>query len=276
MGHATVEHVHQPSPARFEQLIREHRPAILTGLVDDQLATRRWDLSYFRETLGDRAVKVVDHDRPRIHWDPKDGLPLRASTFGAFIDEAFERKAAGFHYLQDDVNAFPGIQDDYHLPSMMTAKRFWRTKLWLSGAGLITPLHFDPVETLHWVVRGAKRFVSYAPGVRKYYPYPTKSTASFISQVDPDDPRPDRFPRFRHAIPVEFTVNEGEILYLPAFWWHQVYSEGAVNLSLNFVWFTSWAKSLRHFPQLYRTRRQLAQRVAQARAQARATTAEAR
>jgi len=65
-------------------------------------------------------------------------------------------------------------------------------------------------------------------------------------------------------------VQPGEILYLPAYWWHQVYSEGAVNVSVNFVWFASRWKNLRHLGQALRARRHVSRALAAARALQRA------
>jgi hypothetical protein len=274
MSSTDVIRLEAPTPAQLDRCIAEHRPAILGGLMRDQPASQAWELSYLRAKLGARPVKVVTHDRPRLYWDPQKGLPLRPMPFEAFAREVFEEASAGYSYLQDDVNSFPDLKDDYRLPPMIADKGIVRGKFWLSGPGLITPLHYDPVETLHWVVRGTKRFICYRPGVSRYYPFPYKSDAPFISQVDPDHPELERFPRFRRARPVEFRVEPGEILYLPAYWWHQVYSEAAVNISVNFVWFASRWKSLRHFGQALRARRHVARALAAARALQR--TAEAR
>jgi hypothetical protein len=262
---AAIVRFHKPSPAQLDQCIAAHQPVIFTGLMDDQPAIRHWNVDYLRAHLGGRPIQVVNHDRPRLHWDPAAGLPLQTMSIDQFADRAFGRKDAGFSYLQDDVNSFPGIKQDYRLPAMMEARDIKRSKFWLSGAGLITPLHYDAVETFHWVVRGSKRFVCYRPGVRAYYPYPARSSAPFISRVDPDDPQPEIFPRFKAAQPLEFSLEEGEILYLPTYWWHQVYSEGGVNISINFVWLTSRLRSLRHLPQYLRARRHIARQAARAR-----------
>jgi hypothetical protein len=270
MGSTDIVRLHNPTPAHLDRCIAAHRPAIFSGLMDGQQATRSWDVGYLRAKLGMRPVKVVTHDRPRLYWDPEKGLPLRPMPFAAFARDVFERRAPGYSYLQDDVNSFPDLKDDYRLPAMIADKGIVRGKFWLSGPGLITPLHYDPVETLHWVVRGTKRFICYQPGVGRYYPFPFGSTAPFISQVDPDRPQPEKFPRFQRARPLEFQVEPGEILYLPAYWWHQVYSEGAVNVSVNFVWFASPWKSLRHLGQALRARRHVARALAQARALQRA------
>jgi hypothetical protein len=269
-----IQRLDRPSPAQLDACINGHQPVILTGLTHDQVATRCWDIPYLQQKLGDRPVSVVQHDHPRLFWDPQAGLPVKPSTFAAFAASAFERKDAGYSYLQDDVNALPVLRDDYQLPRMMEDKGLVRGKFWLSGGGLITPLHYDPVETFHWVIRGAKRFVCYRPGVRDYYPFPAGSRAPFISQVDPDHPDAARFPRFQRAVPLEFTVQAGEILYLPAYWWHQVYSQGDVNVSLNFVWFASAARSYRHLPQYLRARQHIARGMAAVRAHAQAARLE--
>jgi lysine-specific demethylase 8 len=261
----SIERIDRPTPAQLELCIAAHRPVILGGLMDGQVATRSWGLPYLRTRLGERPVKVVEQEDPRLFWDPDKGLPIKSVPFATFADR-FTGHAAGFAYLQDDVNSFPDLKDDYRLPAMMEAKQMLRAKFWLSGRGLITPLHYDPVETFHWMVRGAKRFVCYRPGVDRYYPYPARSTAPFISRVDPDRPEPARFPRFQDCQPVSFELSAGEILYLPAYWWHQVYSEGAVNISVNFVWSVSPWKSARHLGQYLRARRHLARATAAARA----------
>jgi Cupin-like domain len=266
MSSTGIVRLDRPTRTQLDRCIADHRPAIFRGLMDGQPATDRWDLPYLRRKLGTRPVKVVTHDKPRLYWDPDKGLPLRPMGFDRFAGAVFERQEAGYSYLQDDVNSFPDIKDDYRLPAMIEEKGLLRGKFWLSGPGLITPLHYDPVETLHWVVRGSKRFICYRPGVSRYYPFPFGSTAPFISQVDPDHPQPERFPRFERARPVELEVEAGEILYLPAYWWHQVYSEGLVNVSVNFVWFASRWKSLRHLGQSLRARRHVARALAQARA----------
>lgn len=268
-----VLRIHQPSPADVESAIQQHRPVIFSGLMQDQIATRAWDLPYLRDKLGTRPVQVVEQDRPRVHWHPHAGLPLFTRSFDEFADSTFVRKEAGYRYLQDDVNSFPFIRADYRLPAMLEDKGIVRGKFWMSGPGLITPLHYDAVETFHWVVRGRKRFLCYPPGVRRYYPFSVTTTAPFISQVDPDAPQLGHYPRFAHATPVDFMLEAGEVLYLPVFWWHQVYSRAELNVSVNFVFWASRRKYLGHLPQLARASRHLAIQYRKARAKARAAEA---
>jgi hypothetical protein len=44
----------------------------------------------------------------------------------------------------------------------------------------------------------------------------------------------DKFPRFQEASFVDVTVERGDILYLPAFWWHDVRGGPGRNVTVNY------------------------------------------
>jgi jumonji domain-containing protein 7 len=52
-----------------------------------------------------------------------------------------------------------------------------------------------------------------------------------MSPIDIEQPDVERHPRFAAATRVECEVREGDVLYLPAFWWHQVASSPSCNAS---------------------------------------------
>lgn len=58
-----------------------------------------------------------------------------------------------------------------------------------------------------------------------------------------------RFPKFKEALPLKCKINEGDMLYMPAFWWHEVKSTPDVlqrrNLAVNF-WYEAFLK--REYP----------------------------
>src|SRR6185503_4738097 len=67
------------------------------------------------------------------------------------------------------------------------------------------------------------------------YPFPLGVTMTHTSQVDLDAPDRARFPRLEAATPYRFTLKSGEMLFMPAFWWHHVRSRG-VSISVNYWW----------------------------------------
>jgi SAM-dependent methyltransferase len=121
--------------------------------------------------------------------------------------------------------------------------------LWLGDARATTTFHSDPYENLYAVVAGRKRFLLLPPsdGHRLYLsPHPRARHAraadgswTLLEEEGPPvlwspvDAEPEgaearkeaalRFPRFFHGPPpLEVLLEPGDILYLPAGWWHQV------------------------------------------------------
>ena len=58
---------------------------------------------------------------------------------------------------------------------------------------------------------------------------------NYLSYVDCDNPDYERFPKFRQAVALEGILEPGEMLFLPAGWWHQVRSMD-LAISVNFWW----------------------------------------
>ena len=65
-----------------------------------------------------------------------------------------------------------------------------------------------------------------------------KSTSMVMSPVDIKEPDLQRFPLFAEAKPYRCNIKEGDVLYMPAFWWHEVQSQPdhieRRNLAVNF------------------------------------------
>lgn len=140
--------------------------------------------------------------------------------------------------------------------------------LWMGDERALTTCHKDCFENLYGVVRGVKYFTLFPPTSspllypRPYYPrvYSSRTgkwtvekvgedcvspedtpsppdhephpTRPWIS-VDPTAPDLDRFPLYAHARPVRVAVSTGELLYLPAMWYHQV-GQGRGTVAVNY------------------------------------------
>ncbi|XP_052226244.1 uncharacterized protein LOC127841457 [Dreissena polymorpha] len=64
------------------------------------------------------------------------------------------------------------------------------------------------------------------------------STSMVMSPVDITNPAFERFPLFGEVRPLNCTIEEGDVLFIPSFWWHEVQSYPNVlegrNLAVNF------------------------------------------
>lgn len=103
-------------------------------------------------------------------------------------------------------------------------------------SGHVTCLHCDPFDGILMQLSGVKRVVLFPPSqLSNLYPFPVtahlrhglKRRASY-SQVYPDRPDFDTFPKFRAAWQQRYEVilEAGDVLFIPVGWWHEVTALG--------------------------------------------------
>lgn len=111
-------------------------------------------------------------------------------------------------------------------------------RFWVGPAGTVTPLHCDYDDNIFAQVWGTKR-IFLAPPHHDEFLYPSEANAIlFGSPVNPEAPDFDQFPLAREASLVEVIVNPGDMLYVPAGWYHYV---RALTFSLSS---NRWARAM--------------------------------
>lgn len=93
------------------------------------------------------------------------------------------------------------------------------------GRGESTPIHFDEEENWLYILRGRKHVVLYEPHAATHGHLPRDEVYRTTSTVPPHTAEERTavevaFPSLRRAKPVYLTLDAGEALYIPAFWWH--------------------------------------------------------
>lgn len=104
--------------------------------------------------------------------------------------------------------------------------------LWLAPAGTMSSFHHDGnADNFNWQVSGKKLFLLAPPDVfADVYAY-----GSAESPINPFSPELARFPKFADVPACEALLEPGDVLLIPKYWWHCVYTvEPSVNLN---TWF---------------------------------------
>lgn len=159
------------------------------------------------------------------------------------LDQTTEREVA---YLAQN-ELFAEVQNDIPTPHFCSDGSFnvgegklYHSMLWLGPRGTISPLHYDPLDNLLMQIVGSKRVLLYPPDNTKsgswhYAGY--KGNQYNTSAVDVENPNYEDYPNFQAApTPHECVIGPGDVLFIPAKWWHHVRSFSNWSASTNVWW----------------------------------------
>ncbi|CDW52010.1 Cupin 8 domain containing protein [Trichuris trichiura] len=178
----------------------------------------------------------------------------RKNSMSAYLEYTSIR--GNFKSLEDDLSPLPFIAKTMK-PS--------HVNIWLSNGNTLGKLHFDEYENFLCQLRGKKQVILTDPQsndrlhegyiVEAMLTYKNgtfvrdkllQSTALTMSPIDITYPDFEKFPSLRDLKWLNCTIEPGDILYIPSFWWHEVQSFPDVdenrNLAVNFWYPRFWDK----------------------------------
>lgn len=203
--------------AAFRARAAEGLPFLMSGVVE------RWPLAALTpQTLRERFSHLQVRARVGDYINTAFA-PDRAMQDMTML-EYLELVAAGTH----DLPPYLGNLELRELNSLCHWPTYFDKmgppRFWLGPAGTVTPLHCDYDDNIFAQIWGSKR-IFLAPPHHDQYLYPKEANGIlFGSPFDPEAPDFEKFPLAREATMIECIVNPGDLLYVPAGWYHQVRS----------------------------------------------------
>ncbi|KAL1515248.1 hypothetical protein AB1Y20_001882 [Prymnesium parvum] len=108
--------------------------------------------------------------------------------------------------------------------------------LWCGYGGGCTPMHWDSLSNFFTQLVGRKQVLIFPPSQwPNLYPFPFSHPMETYAMVDVEAADLHRFPALARARGLECVLDEGDVLWLPSYYFHHVrqLDEGRPNLSLN-------------------------------------------
>ena len=225
-----IPRVKRLDAAAFRARAMQGLPFIMTGVVDrwPLLALTPADLRERYSHLRVRA-RVGDYINTAFHPD----RAMQDMSLGEYLD-----LAPGTDVLPPYVGNLElrELNRMCHWPAYFD--KMGPPRFWIGPERTMTPLHCDYDDNIFAQIWGTKR-IFLAPPHHDAFLYPSEANAIlFGSPVDPEAPDYERFPLARQAALVECVIEPGEMLYVPAGWYHQV---RALQFSLSS---NRWARGL--------------------------------
>ncbi|NET33926.1 MAG: cupin-like domain-containing protein [Cyanothece sp. SIO1E1] len=249
----------------FETYQKPGHPVVVTGALNDAID---WDLNYLCQQIGDQTFLIRQFGRERYQQDKRQwqsigsGVESISMTFAEYAavmqsGQAYEQDL----YLAKSPFTHTALAQNANLqqiPAVLPLRgpvTDWY--LWVGPGGHTTCLHYDPFDGTLLQLHGTKRLVLFPPSqLYNVYPFPLlnhlrygpKLRASY-SQFYPDRPDYEAFPKIRQAQAHRYEVilNPGDLMFIPAGWWHEISTVGTgMVCSVNRFWHVyPWSRALR-------------------------------
>lgn len=228
----------------IEKYQKTGTPLVIRGLLKTE---EDWNIEYLCKKLGTQEFLFRNYGRERYKQDKRkwtsigSGVDLQSMPFTKYAEMLRNHKAhendinLGKYPIKNttlaDTHSFKIIGEQLGL-----TKPASDLNIYVAPGGHSSGLHYDSVDATLMQMHGTKKVVFF-PASQTYniYPFPVYihlrhglKLRSWFSQVYLEHPDFKSFPKFQEALQHkrEVILNQGETLYIPAGWWHEVISLG--------------------------------------------------
>ncbi|KAI8480976.1 hypothetical protein Bbelb_390800 [Branchiostoma belcheri] len=229
------------APEDFHALyVSKHKPVVIKGAAKYWPAYTKWTDEYLLQKWGDVTFNMETKDDDKVNLPPSKKLK-------DFLKVYQERDL----YLVDEVH--PEMREDVILPLCLRCEemctKFFVSYYWHSSGNTSSTLHIDTDENLLCVIRGSKKAILVSP-VYSNDLYADDANLLGVSPVPADKVDLEKFPRVMNVHYQQANMEEGDCLYLPQMWWHQVDSGGGRQQAVALWWKSKpwWKKHGKHAP----------------------------
>lgn len=210
----------------------QRKPAVLRGSCLGP-CLQKWTVEYLRDRGGDKEVKIHVSAQPQMDFLHKN-FAYKTLPFKEFVKRASERKHSDFFLCEDESyylrslgedvrkepadlsKQFPDLAEDFHIPQYFEPHQFFSSVFRISSCGLQLWTHYDVMDNLLAQVTGRKRVALYSPqDALHLYLSGSKSEV-----LDIECPDLNQFPEFVKAKRYECVLEPGDLLFIPALWFH--------------------------------------------------------
>lgn len=253
----TIPRVHINDLSRsdfYRHYQKEGNPVVIAGAIADE---PDWNLDYLCQQIGEIGFFVRSYGRERYHLEKRQwktigsGVEVRKMKFAQYAqmlrdyrareEDFYLAKAAIAQTPLANSSALNSLGDRLGLEHPLTYY-----KMYMGHGNHTASLHYDILDGTLVQLHGAKKVTLFPPEQwRNLYPFPIfihlrhgMKLRCVYSQIDLDNPDWNAFPRYREALvhKREVIIQQGEVLFIPMGWWHEIVTLGEMSCSLSRFW----------------------------------------
>ncbi|XP_054707243.1 tRNA wybutosine-synthesizing protein 5-like, partial [Uloborus diversus] len=214
----------------------ERKPFVLRG-CDIGSCVEKWTNEYLSKMIGDEEVKIHVSESPSLDFLQKN-FAYKTLKFGELLSRAAEEAHSEKHYfiskseyyylrsvgkdprkeVADIRQQYPELSQDLLFPGFVPENQIFSSIFRVASANVSIWTHYDVMDNALIQVKGRKKAVLFPPtDALNLYLNGDKSEV-----LDIDHPDLKKFPKFSNATRYESCLLPGDVLFIPALWFHNM------------------------------------------------------
>ena len=214
-----------------ERFFLPQKPVVIRGLAKGTIADQKWSIDYFKDTMGDIDVDVLDNNNKKSSTSAYTSPDLKMK-FSDYLGMLKKNENTNYRIFLFNLFKFnPKLKNEFPCPKIFNGILDNTSFMFFGGRETTVRIHYDidMSSVLHTHFGGRKRVVLIPPKYGKLlYCLPMNT----YSLIDLDHPDYEKYPGLKYIKGYDFILESGDTLFMPSGYWHYMtYLDGSFSVS---------------------------------------------
>lgn len=215
------------------EYLSKNVPVVLEGFAENWPAVQKWNSEFLKDNYGEEVIPV----RLNTSVISEDTVLFEKYKLKDFIRDLNENKDVYASNIEDIANHNPELRDDLNIKQLSnythlrSNRKIISTQFFISNSRARSGLHCALTTNMFTQIIGQKNWTLVDPRYSKWMHILHRRDMLYAATTVDFDKTNDEldtlgYPLYRYVPKMEVTLNPGDGLLVPQWWWHSVSNVG--------------------------------------------------
>jgi hypothetical protein len=197
-------------------------PLLFKGAAKDWECTKQWSADFFQKFYANQEVILVGS---KGLTNKENQNKFKKESLGEFIDSA-KKDPKNYLRFSRIVDTDPILRSHINVAWLEQFKskvsKGGNMYMFMGESGSKTDMHAATIQSLFIQVKGQKKWTIYPANERIFVDAFADRRPYYYTDANPNNENDPKYPLLKFSKKYEIILDEGDVLWFPAFYWHYV------------------------------------------------------